>query len=391
MVASVSPLSEDRVHSLLDQQAILADFGHQALLTDDLDALLQEAAALAAKGLDTDHAKVMELLPGDDKLLLRAGIGWGPDTVGVATFDTGNSSATGYALQTGEPVISDDINTDPRFRTSDFLRRHGITSSINAIICGRDNDVFGVLQCDSRERRDFTEHDVNFLQNFANILAAAIARTKANRLLAEAAEEKALLLRELQHRVNNDIQVISALLIIESQHSKDPETKRRLETVASRVAVLGLIHKRLYAAGEVGQVELGGYIRELCADRFSMHGLAPDAPIKLNVQVTPVTVGHDMAMVIGLILNELLTKSLKRNQGQRHGTVTVILDRLDPEQACLTVGDSFVGEPPQPEPGRGGSGLQLVARFAAQIGGSFAWNREQATEAVLTFPAKAEQ
>lgn len=262
---------------------------------------------------------------------------------------------------------------------------------MNAIIRGRDNEVFGVLQCDSQERRDFNEHDINFLQNFANMLGAAIDRNKANRLLEETAKQKALLLRELQHRVHNDIQVITSLLMLESRQSENAETKRRLETVASRVAVLQLIHRRLYASGEVGQVELGGYLRELCTDRLRMHGLATDGPIKFNMQADPVTVGHDAAVATGLILNELLTNSLKHAFPARQGMITVALDRLDAGQARLKVADSRPGEPAQPERGRA-SGLQLVSLLAAQIGAKLESDRSsQGAEAVLVFPAKVAQ
>lgn len=120
MVLNSHTLSDDMVHLLLEQQATLAAFGHKVLLTDDLDALLQEAATSVARGLDTSHSKVMELLPGGDGLLMRAGAGWAPGEVGAVIFDTDNSSATGYALHIDEPVISEDINTDPRFRTPDF-------------------------------------------------------------------------------------------------------------------------------------------------------------------------------------------------------------------------------------------------------------------------------
>jgi hypothetical protein len=85
----------------LQQQAMLAEFGRRALTIDDLDELLREAAVLAAQGLETDMAKVMELVPERDILVLRAGVGWKPGVVGHATAGTDIRSAAGYALRRG--------------------------------------------------------------------------------------------------------------------------------------------------------------------------------------------------------------------------------------------------------------------------------------------------
>src|SRR3954471_8278216 len=87
------------------RQAALAEFGRQALMTDDLDALLHEAVVLAAQGLGIDRAKVMECLPDRARLLVRAGVGWNPGVVGHVTVDVGSASAGGYTLKTKQPVI----------------------------------------------------------------------------------------------------------------------------------------------------------------------------------------------------------------------------------------------------------------------------------------------
>ena len=130
------------------RQSALAEFGRQALMVDDLDALLHEAVVLAAQGLDIDRAKVMEALPGGDKLLMRAGTGWKPGLVGNLVVDAGSRSSGGFTLYTGKPVIAEDIENEKRFDVPDFLREHGIKSLINVIIQGK-GEAFGVLEVDS--------------------------------------------------------------------------------------------------------------------------------------------------------------------------------------------------------------------------------------------------
>ncbi len=104
------------------RQSALAEFGRQALMVDDLDALLHEAVVLAAQGLDIDRAKVMEALPGGDKLLMRAGTGWKPGLAGNLVVDAGSRSSGGFTLYTGKPVIAEDIENEKRFDVPDFLR-----------------------------------------------------------------------------------------------------------------------------------------------------------------------------------------------------------------------------------------------------------------------------
>ena len=90
----------------LRQQAALAEFGAHALRTSDLDALLHRASLLVAGGLEIERAKVLELVPGQDRLLVRAGVGWGEGVVGIATIGADDRSPAGYALKTGQPVVS---------------------------------------------------------------------------------------------------------------------------------------------------------------------------------------------------------------------------------------------------------------------------------------------
>src|SRR3954471_8917562 len=132
MRGGTTPGKRTSVQTVQQQQAALAEFGIEAFRTDDLDALLTRAAALAGQGLGVKRAKVLELLPPGDKLLIRAGVGWEPDVVGNATIDADHASPAGYALLTGEPVTSADLENDERFRCPEVLRRHGIRSAVKS-------------------------------------------------------------------------------------------------------------------------------------------------------------------------------------------------------------------------------------------------------------------
>src|ERR1700752_2957223 len=106
--------------ALLDQQGALAKFGALALRSDDLDEILAEACRLVGDALHTDLAKVMELQPDGHTLLVRAGVGWKPGVVGQARVRADSSSSEGFALDTDDPVASDNIDTEQRFAYPDF-------------------------------------------------------------------------------------------------------------------------------------------------------------------------------------------------------------------------------------------------------------------------------
>ncbi len=163
--------------ALLRQQAILAKFGELALRSEQLDEILTEACRLVGEALETDLAKVMELQPDGKTLLVRAGVGWQADVVGHVTVEASPSSSEGFALSSGQPVISDDIATETRFEYADFLKKSGVRAIVSVIILGAERKMpFGILQVDSRVPRHFSERDTRFLRGYANLIAAAVDR-----------------------------------------------------------------------------------------------------------------------------------------------------------------------------------------------------------------------
>lgn len=168
---------EPEQQELLNQQTILARFGELALRSDSLDEILTEACRLVGEALGTHFAKVVELQPDGKTLLVRAGVGWDEGVVGVATINAEADTSEAYALKTGEPMISPDIEKETRFRYAQFLIDNGAKAVANVIIIGgKDRPPFGVLQVDSRTPREFTDSDVTFLRGYANLLAATVDR-----------------------------------------------------------------------------------------------------------------------------------------------------------------------------------------------------------------------
>jgi len=183
----------------LKRETGFAQFGELALKSEDLDEILSEACRLAAEVLGTDLAKVVQLQDDGTSMIVRAGVGWGPNVVGVATVTASEDTSEGHCLHTGEPMISPDITKETRFRYPQFLIDNGVQAVANVIIIGGHNrPPFGILQIDSRVPRQFTESDTLFLRSYANLLAAAVDRI---RVLKEVRENESRLRVELQNTV----------------------------------------------------------------------------------------------------------------------------------------------------------------------------------------------
>ncbi|MBI1684895.1 ATP-binding protein [Caulobacter hibisci] len=176
--------------TLLRQQDVLAKFGEMALRSENLDDILTEACRLVGEALGTDLAKVMEIQADGLTLLVRAGVGWNPGVVGHLTVEAVKGSSEGYALNTGEPVMSVDIDHETRFEYADFIKDHGVKCIVSVIILGAEGKgPFGILQVDSRTPGHFVARDTKFLRGYANLIAAAVDRLQVGQKMRAAQAE----------------------------------------------------------------------------------------------------------------------------------------------------------------------------------------------------------
>jgi signal transduction histidine kinase/ActR/RegA family two-component response regulator len=214
--ASSTEPDRAELEARLHQQALLAEIGRRALSSADPDILLEEAARLTALGLSIRYAKILEYLPDQNGLLVRAGVGWHPGVVGTAVIGADLTSPAGYALHTGKSVISNNLSDETRFSTPELLLEHGVVRAANVILLG-EGRPFGVLEVDSEEPGSFSEHDIDFLQGVANVLGVALERHRAEtelRQLNETLEsrvEAALAERRQAEDVLHQVQKMEAV------------------------------------------------------------------------------------------------------------------------------------------------------------------------------------
>jgi two-component sensor histidine kinase len=264
------------------QQETLARLGESALTKRDLQQFFQEAVTTVGDILDIELVEILELLPGDAELLLRAGIGWQAGLVGTANVSTARDSHAGYTLASGRPVIAEDLATETRFSGEQLLRGHGVVSGLTAPIAGQDGRAYGVIGAHSTQRRKFHDYDVSFLASVANVIAAAIQRRQLD-------QRHELMIRELRHRSGN---LFSQLLALFSQTAKTSRSVSDLVAkYEARVLALANAH-RLITEGGWKSTSLNELLNTLLApflDRISFRGpnvfLEPDPTFGLSMAV----------------------------------------------------------------------------------------------------------
>jgi two-component sensor histidine kinase len=368
----------------LRQQELLAELGVLALKGTRFLELMDRAALMVAEGLQAEFAKVTEYLPAENRFLVRAGVGWKPGTVGVATVGADLDSPAGFALHTGEPVISNHLQGEQRFRTPDLLLAHGIRRAVNVIVQG-EGRPFGVLEVDSRSAGEFSKHDVAFLQGAANLLGMAIERQRIERDLQAALDHRDALLMEVNHRVANSLQLVISMLRLKANAQSNATVREHLQSAMNRVAAISRVHRRLYQSGRVQHVNLPAYLVDICAD------LSPSLePSVLEIDVPPgFEVATDRAIPIALIVAELATNAAKYAYPSRAGgKIFLRVSQPDTERLIVSVRDEGIGLPSGFDPrSSDGLGMRIMTGFADQLGGTFEMRAGgPGTEAVLRVP-----
>lgn len=186
--------------TLLRQRKVLAEFGELALLSDDLEHILNEACRLVGDALETHLAKFMLLKEDGITFIVRNGVGWTPDVVGKVQVQAVDGSPEKYSLDTGAPVISVDISTETRFRYHDFQKKNGVQAFVNVLVFGAtETRPFGIFEVDSRTPRHFTDSDIDFLRSYGNLLGAVLKRSKTLKTIRST--EKKLRESERHYRI----------------------------------------------------------------------------------------------------------------------------------------------------------------------------------------------
>ncbi|MCC5656009.1 PAS domain S-box protein [Nostoc sp. XA010] len=206
--------------------------------------------------------------------------------------------------------------------------------------------------------REWEENQLDLLDQLTVQLAIAIQqssileqaqtelvqRQKAQVKLKNALAEKEVLLKEVHHRVKNNLQIVSSLLQLQSQTLKDPEAIKALRESQNRIESISLIHKNLYTSANIGQIDVADYIENLAASLLFSYQIYP-GKIALETDIDSVSLNVDQAIACGLVINELISNALKHAfPNQEVGTISIALRNVG-NSIEMTIRDNGIGLP----------------------------------------------
>ncbi|MBC2711878.1 MAG: sensor histidine kinase [Desulfosarcina sp.] len=206
--------------------------------------------------------------------------------------------------------------------------------------------------------------------------------------LRQSLAEKESLLKEIHHRVKNNLQIVSSLLYLQEDYMTDPKGVDILRESQNRVKSMALIHEQLYGTADLAKIDFGRYIEGLTANLFDAYGIDPDR-IRLNVRTGDIALGVDMAVPCGLIINELVSNALKHAfLPDASGTIDIAIQTPDTGRIEMVVADDGIGltEPPA-DAEKKSLGLRLIDTLTAQLDGTLVINTEKGTRFSITLNA----
>jgi PAS domain S-box-containing protein len=223
----------------------------------------------------------------------------------------------------------------------------------------------------------------------SGILIDVTERKLAEQKISQSLEEKELLLKEIHHRVKNNLQVVSSLLKLQAGNAADENIQNILIDSQNRVRSMALVHQKLYQSRDLSQINFPEYLRQLSDQLFNVFK-ERNGSIELDITAKELNLSIDLAIPCGLIINELISNSFKYAfPGNRKGCIKIELDTENMNDYTLIISDDGIGLPKDIDFRNTKSlGLQLVNTLVGQIDGSIAMNNHNGTAFTIKFAKK---
>jgi PAS domain S-box-containing protein len=260
------------------------------------------------------------------------------------------------------------IQKQSTFRAEwDFVRKDGTTvhaESVTSAVKGPDGAVKG----------------------FAGIIRDITERKRAEERIRVALKEKEVLLKEIHHRVKNNLQIVSSLLFLQASRTEQPGVVSALEESRNRIKSMALIHERLYQSSDFARIDMGAYTRNLVTDLQHSYKIEESA-VRLTLNLESIPFDITEAIPCGLIVNELVSNALKHAFPKgKEGEIAIQLLRGTTNQVALTVSDNGIGFPAHVDFRKSPSlGLTLINSLVEQLEGAIELDQKGGSTFTITF------
>ncbi|MCX8043006.1 MAG: ATP-binding protein [Desulfobacterota bacterium] len=403
-------------------------------IPDTVIAKWQDILDLIARLLKVPAALIMRLDPPDIEVLVASRSEGNPFKAGDRSrLETGLYCET--VMRTNHKLLVANALKDPLWERNPDIA-HGMISYLGFPLHWPGGKIFGTICVLDRKENPYTDDYVALLEQFQKVVdgdlafhvilteqllekeqaLATMAKAQAEQesLFAESErsriallniledehitqqrlrcllEERETLLREVHHRVKNNLQIIISLLNLQARTLNNPEAQEALQTSQHRIRAIAAVHEKLYQSENIRRVDFGAYVSGLTRQLSAAYAL-PGTSIAIHTQLDSFLQPVDVALPLGLLVNELVTNALKHAfTGRKQGSITIILQH-NAQQIRLTVHDDGAGIPEAiDEQNGGGLGMTLVRTLTRQINGTLRIERIGGTAVSVTFPSPTE-
>ncbi|MUG93406.1 GAF domain-containing protein [Scytonema sp. UIC 10036] len=327
--------------------------------------------------------------------------GWQP-ALNSTIQDTCFGKNYAQSYKEGRTLVAEDIYTAGFTQCHiDILALYNIRASLIVPILQKEH-LWGLLcayHCS--EPRYWRQFEVDLLQQLATHVAIAIQqselyqqvqselteRRRAEEQLLVSLKEKEILLKEVHHRVKNNLQTISSLLRLQSDYIKDEKALASFKDSQNRIRSMALIHEKLYQSKDLFRIDFAEYIRELATNLLRSYS-ARAQTVTLKIDAQDIWLNIDTAIPCGLIINELVLNSLKHafRPKNKKPQISIAIHSINSGKFRLTISDNGVGLPKDIDfKDTESLGLQLVCTFTEQLEGTIDLDNSQGTQFIIEF------
>lgn len=397
----------DKLNVSYNNARLIHEVGLTLTRQRHIEDILNEAAQILERRLDYDRGMILLAEKERTVLTFKAGFGYTEDELSSlreASFRLRPDSKGILVvcfLERRPFLINDmdEIKRDLSTHSLDFVREMGVKSFICCPILCVD-DTIGVLAVDNvKTKRILLQSDIDLLMALSPEIGISIQMAmvtdmkerqfnsilEAEGKIRASLKEKEVLIKEIHHRVKNNLQIVSSLLYLQAARTEDPGAVSALTESRARVRSMALIHEKLYQSPNLASVDMGQYTRSLVSEIQYSHR-TEDSSVRLTVNIGDITLGITEAIPCGLIINELVSNAVKHAFPKGgEGEITIQLIRESAKHIALTVSDNGIGFPEHVDFRNSPSlGLSLVNSLVQQLDGSIELDRRAGTTFRIT-------
>ncbi len=414
LLAAVRNLSDstdtlfEKLNLSYNNARLIHDVGLTLTRQRHIEGILQDVAQILEKRLDFDRGMILLTDREKTALTFRAAFGYKDEqlsTLRKTSFRLRPESKgiLVVCLRERKPFLindMDEIKQDLSPHSLEFAQEMGVKSFICCpIVCV--DDAIGVLAVDNvKTKRSLLQSDIDLLMalspeigiSIQNAMVTDMKEKQFNSLLEveekirTSLKEKEVLLKEIHHRVKNNLQIVSSLLYMQAARTEHPGAVSALKESRARIKSMALIHERLYQSPNLASVDMGEYTRNLVSDLQHFYR-TEESSVRLTVKIDDIPLGITEAIPCGLIINELVSNALKHAfpKGEE-GEITIQLQKRGTNRIMLTVSDSGTGFPETIDPRNSPSlGLTIVNSLVQQLDGAIELDRREGTAFTIEF------